>query len=117
MFYSVIGQTDNNEKTSVKILNSGLTELKLQINTPIIETELVKTSVGFFNKIVSEGFVYRSENGAPALPVISRLIQVPENAQISIDIVDSHYTDYKLSDFSKNKYPLFPYQPRVSKGI
>jgi len=116
MFYSVIGQTDNNEKTSVKILNSGLTELKLQINTPIIETELVKTSVGFFNKIVSEGFVYRSENGAPALPVISRLIQVPENAQISIDIVDSHYTDYKLSDFSKNKYPLFPYQPSVSKG-
>jgi len=109
-------QTGQLNQEPVKVLNMGIGELQVEVSAPLFEIEAVKTSSGMFNTIVAQGMVARSEAGLPNLPAYSRLIQVPEKAQVIVDVVSSQYTDYNLSDLSGNSFQLMPYQPGVSKS-
>lgn len=109
-------QTGQISAEPVKVLNMSSGELQIEVSAPMFEIEAVKTSSGMFNTIVAQGLVARSEAGLPYLPAYSRLIQVPEKAQVVIDFISSHFTDYDLSGLSGNSYQLMPYQPGVSKS-
>ena len=109
-------QTGQMTDEPVKVLNMSSGELQIEVSAPLFEIEAVKTSSGMFNTIVAQGLVARSEAGLPYLPAYSRLIQVPEKAQVVTDIASSHFTDYDLTDLSGNSYQLMPYQPSVSKS-
>lgn len=117
-FMSIIvsGQTYQQAVESVKILNAAPGGLQIEISAPSFEIVAQKVSNGMFNTIVSQGTVARSAAGIPYLPAYSNLIQVPEKAQVVIDVVSSQFTDYKLSDLSGNSYQLMPFQPGVSKS-
>ncbi|HBG71225.1 MAG: hypothetical protein A2W93_02080 [Bacteroidetes bacterium GWF2_43_63] len=112
----VFSQTYQQAIEPVKILNAVQGGLQIEISAPSFEIEAQKTPSGMFNTIVTQGTVSRSEAGAPFLPAYSKLIQVPEKAQVVIDVVSSKFTDYQLSDLSGNSYELMPFQPSVSKS-
>ncbi|HPE99380.1 MAG TPA: C25 family cysteine peptidase [Bacteroidales bacterium] len=114
--YAGFGQSRVLDAEAVKVLNMSSAGLQIEVTAPQFEIAVIKTEAGMFNSMVVQGMVARTEAGMPFLPAISRLIQVPENAQVLVDIDYSHYTDYDLSSISGNAYQLMPYQPGVSKS-
>ena len=116
LYFSSFGQIGQSTEEPIKVLNMSNAGLQIEVLAPLFEIEAVKTSSGMFNTIVTQGMVARSEAGLPHLPAYTQLIQVPEKAQVIIDVVNSHFTEYDLSALSGNSYQLMPYQPSVSKS-
>ncbi len=106
--------TQNN--ASVSLINSSASQLEILVSVPDFQLNTVKTQRGFFNMLQLDGSVFQGVAGNPSLPMLSKIIQIPENAQVSIDISQSEFTDYNLSDLAGNSYKLMPFQPSVSKS-
>ena len=81
----------------------------------VLETELVKTEVGVFSKLVLSDAVACGEIGTPSLPVTKKLIAVPFGATPSVKIVNYTTSDYKLSDYGIER--VYPQQPSYSKDV
>ena len=75
----------------------------------------VKTGQGIFSKISIEGYGFSMENGKPQLPVLKKIIEIPEGAVMHLTVLNEKFTDYNLSEL-KIEHKLFPAQPSVSKS-
>ena len=90
-------------------LSGSKTELKMNNNTGLqfeiinsvskFETLNLTTEKGNFVEILADGFGKTNNYGSPELPVITRLIQIPEGAEAEVEILDYVATTYFLSDF------------------
>jgi len=76
----------------------------------------VKTLSGLFTELSVEGYGFSMVEGAPKLPVLKHLIEVPYGSGIKINITESDFTDIPLSGKGIENQ-VFPAQPPVSKGI
>lgn len=75
----------------------------------------VNTKEGVFTEISATGYGFTWEEGAPKLPVMRRLIEIPVGARPEVTVVSYDVTEYNLSEFGiQNK--LFPTQPPVAKS-
>jgi hypothetical protein len=54
---------------------------------------------------------FAKEFGEPALPVVSEIIEIPNDAEVFVDVKAERYSTLKL------KHPVFPQQPPVSKSF
>ena len=72
------------------------------------------TSIGNFTEMQAGTYSKSNIAGAPQLPVLSRLIEVPEGAPAQVRIIRYKLSEYRLSDMSIfNKiYPAQPPQPK-----
>lgn len=68
-----------------------------------------------FVQLVAPGYNYSMQEGAPMLPVIKRLIEIPLGASYEVIITNVVTKTYRLRDFDIAT-PLFPAQPSVSKS-
>ena len=92
-------------ENSFKIIN--------QLN--LINTNKIKTENGEFVKFTVPYYSSNSEIGSPELPSLKKLISVPNDAEINIEIIHKESKKVKLSEFGINQY-ILPRQPSISKG-
>ena len=91
-------------ENSFKIIN--------QLN--LINTNKIKTENGEFVKLTVPYYSSNSEIGSPELPSLKKLISVPNDAEINIEIIHKESKKVKLSEFDINQY-ILPRQPSISK--
>ena len=92
-------------ENSFKIIN--------QLN--LINTNKIKTENGEFVKLTVPYYSSNSEIGSPELPSLKKLISVPNDAEINIEIIHKESKKVKLSEFGVN-LDVLPRQPSISKG-
>ena len=92
-------------ENSFKIIN--------QLN--LINTNKIKTENGEFVKLTVPYYSSNSEIGSPELPSLKKLISVPNDAEINIEIIHKESKKVKLSEFGVN-LDILPRQPSISKG-
>ena len=80
-----------------------------------IKTRVVKTEFGDFTQLILPSYAKNSEIGSPELPVLRQLIQVPNGADIDIEVLK---IKEETIDLTENGFslPIFPLQPSISKG-
>lgn len=77
--------------------------------------ERVETPAGAFTRLDLPGY-YRSQTiGAPALPMLNRLIELPYGAEASIEILSVQEREVDLAALGFSD-PLLPAQPSLSKS-
>ena len=81
----------------------------------LINTNKIKTENGEFVKLTVPYYSSNSEIGSPELPSLKKLISVPNDAEINIEIIHKESKKVKLSEFGINQY-ILPRQPSISKG-
>ena len=76
----------------------------------------VKNQNSFYTEMTVPDYGSSGRIGDPKLPMLRKLIEVPEGATATINVINYTVTEYKLSDYGiQNK--LFPCQPSVSKDL
>jgi PKD repeat protein len=68
-----------------------------------------------FVQLMSAGYNYSMQEGAPMLPVLKKLIEIPFGATYEVVVTNVVTQTYSLRDFGI-KNSLFPAQPSVSKS-
>lgn len=102
--------------TKVDVLQSDEFGLNLNYRMSQIISFSVNTKEGNFEQIAIPNGTYSARIGQPRLPIIRKLIAVPEGAEVKITATDFTETEYNLSDFGI-EYPIIPAQPPVPKSI
>ncbi len=104
----------NGSKTALKIKANTDEKLSVVFNHNQINSFSVDTKAGTFDEISISGAVFTNTYGDPKLPVYSKLIEVPQNAELKVKVKSYETEEYKLADFGiKNK--IMPVQPSVRK--
>jgi hypothetical protein len=74
----------------------------------------VKTNKGEFTQIQAQAYGGSDNYGSPQLPVLHKLIEIPQGATPVVNIISYTVNEYNLSEYGIK--PLFPAQPPVSKS-
>ncbi len=92
------------------------TKLNLRMKCAIdkLYTYDANTVKGDFTVLYSPNFYFGGEYGAPQLPVINKLIQVPFGASFKVEVKSYDTKEYNLADFGVST-PIFPRQPSAPK--
>ena len=75
----------------------------------------VKTKMGAFARLCVEGYSNTEETGAPMLPVLRKLIEVPVDASTEVHILSITYEEHTLTELGI-AMPVMPAQPPVAKN-
>jgi hypothetical protein len=106
----------NNGSTEVRITANTYQVLSLSVSLSSLQYRNVQTKLGPFSEIFVQGYGYGNTAGDPKLPVFHKLIEVPLNANFSIQIKREIYHEYDLSSFGINDR-IIPAQAPLSKNI
>ncbi|MBN2729394.1 MAG: T9SS type A sorting domain-containing protein [Bacteroidales bacterium] len=92
------------------------TQQTLQVSFTIHDLNITsfKTENGEFCQIHLFDAVNMGEIGCPELPTITKMIRIPENAELKIVVQSAQYTDIDLADYGIYS-PLFPEQGHQTK--
>ena len=90
---------------------------RLQVSNVIssFNTLWLNTEKGEFIELMAPSFAKSNKVGAPQLPVISKLVEIPAGATPQVNIISYDVKEYKLSDFGILQR-LLPAQPPQSKS-
>ncbi len=100
----------------LKVEQSTYVNLKFSNTFTDLSYRTVKNKNTLFTEIDIPGYGVSNRIGDPKLPVLKKIIEIPEGASINIHLIAYTVTEYELSDYGIiNK--LFPSQPSVSKDI
>ena len=80
-----------------------------------IKTNIIKTESRDFLNLSIPSYVSNSPNGTPELPTLQKLVRVPMDSEIEIEILNIEDTLIDLSDFGFN-IDIFPNQPSILKS-
>ncbi|MCB9512776.1 MAG: T9SS type A sorting domain-containing protein [Candidatus Latescibacteria bacterium] len=81
-----------------------------------LAAERVMTPQGAFTRLEIPGYYHSQDVGAPALPLVNRLIEIPFGARAQVSVIDvrERTVDLAASGFGD---PLLPAQASVSKSM
>ena len=68
-----------------------------------------------FIKLSVDGYGENADNGFASLPVLEQLINIPQGATISINIIQKLEKEFSLNDYNISDL-IFPSQPSLSKS-
>jgi hypothetical protein len=90
---------------------------RMQVSNVIssFNTLWLNTEKGEFVEMLAPSYSKSNVLGAPQLPVVSKLIEIPAGATPVVNIISFDVKEYKLSDFGISQ-KLFPAQPPQSKS-
>jgi len=114
MSFPAQGSNDNTNFNIVRNDNSIL-HFQSKIQPGNMRVLDITTKVGNFSELSIDGFGSSTIVGAPKLPVLKQLIEVPVGADFDIQVTDFTIKEYSLKDFEVN-YPIMPAQEPVSKS-
>ncbi len=102
------------EKNRLKIQQNTYFNLEVENTLATIKALQVNSDAGVFTKLIIPAYSKTNIPGSPELPVQRKLIEVPMGASLSLDVLNSKYRDYKLSELGY-PYPVMPAQSPVPK--
>lgn len=94
-----LNATDNQIKVT-QLKNDGFT---LETGLSYLDFNTIQMSEGVYTQVQNENLVKIFDVGMPNIPVISKLIEVPQDAQVEFEIVNYTEEIIKLNDFGINK--------------
>ncbi len=75
----------------------------------------VQTKAGVYQQMRIDGFGRTYDAGLPEIPVLGRLIEIPLDAEVEVEIISSIPEEYAL-DATGSSSKLIPAQPSLSKS-
>lgn len=100
---------------SVIVIENTFTRLQVSNTISRFQTLWVNTEKGEFVELVSPSYSKSNIVGAPQLPVVSKMIEIPAGATAEVKVISYDVNEYQLSDFGIMQ-KLFPAQPSQSKS-
>lgn len=94
----------------------GQSNLTLHLTCAINKLQFydAETPKGGFTVLYSPEFYFGGAYGAPQLPVMTKLIQIPFGADFRVEVKESDSKVYNLADHGVSR-PIFPRQPSAPK--
>ena len=110
-----IALATSNSEQEIVVTSRTATEIVLQNSISSIILMDVNTTGGDFVEIFTKGYYKNTEIGAPQLPTMNKLIEIPHGAISEIDILsyDEEVIDLSAYGFSNQ---ILPSQPSLSKS-
>lgn len=102
-------------ENQTRIISNTYTQLEVSNIVSSVEFSKVKTNGGDFIVVQIEDYGVTQRVGEPSLPVLGKLVEIPLNAVIEIEILSSQYKDVQLEDFGLFQ-KVFPTQPPRAKS-
>jgi len=103
-------------ETKLKVKSSTSTNLQVENKIKELEFSSRNTEAGTFSELQPEGYHKNLSGtpGEPSLPVHTRLIEVPHDAELVVTVTDYDETIYDLNTYGLDK--IAPLQPSYSKS-
>ncbi len=98
----------------LNITRSDLSQVSFEIKIPGIWSEEISTSGGTYSSLSVSSAGVTSVISRPSLPVISRMVQIPFGAEVSL-MVESYESTEKSLTKMKLTRPIVPVQPSLPK--
>ena len=105
----------NGETTDFQINPQGQMSLSVSVEMGDLEVQTIQTERGEFSRLVLPNFHRSNELGAPELPEVHRLIELPQDAMPRVEIVSETIEEINLAELGIEN-PIFPAQPSLSKS-
>ncbi len=120
LFISVFGQEGikidlNQENIPVKITSTKSTSFIVESQFSQVDFLNVNSKKDGFTEISIPGTYYSHQIGEPKLPQVKKLVEIPQEATISIHILSTEVEEYSLSDYGISQQ-VIPAQRSVSKS-
>lgn len=115
-YYGFSGETVINvsDKEEFKIIENDYSKLKLNIKVSTLRFSDIILNERHFTNISIDDYGHSVDHGNPSLPVRKELIEIPNGAELEINIIYSHFKEYNLADYGIINQ-LIPVQPSLSK--
>ncbi len=97
-----------------RVVEDNLNAMKLNFTFSTINSMNIQAERGLFSEIYIPGAYSVGDLGTPALPAAKHLIEIPFGADVSVKVVSSNTTEYKLSDYGIDNL-IMPVQPSIRK--
>ncbi|MDD3666045.1 MAG: C25 family cysteine peptidase, partial [Bacteroidales bacterium] len=96
-------------------MNGNATEsFTVNLETGQLQQLAVQTTQGVFTEIAFDNCTHTNVPGEPKIPVLRKLIEIPQNATCEVRVLNQSYRDYTLSELGI-EHQLMPAQGPVSK--
>ena len=103
------------EKNEITITENTYNKLKLKTELNDFSYLKIHTKNGFFAEFAANEYSSSLIVGAPKLPVLKKLIEIPLEATTKVNVISYKVEEYKLSDLGIDMQ-LMPYQGALSKS-
>ncbi|HOP05477.1 MAG TPA: C25 family cysteine peptidase, partial [Tenuifilaceae bacterium] len=105
----------NSKKSNIEVVRNTKSDLQMVFSLSDIYGNNVTSKNGdeFVELNFDQGFT-SGEFGTPKLPVFSKLIQIPFDAEVSISVNNYTSKEYSLEDIGIN-HKIYPIQPSIRK--
>lgn len=104
------------DNTLLRYTSNTYQQLSFENHLASILFREVQTKLGTFSELSVPGYGYSPGVGDPKLPVLYRLIELPVNASVQIEITRQEFREYDLAGCGVH-FPVIPQQAPVSKEI
>lgn len=101
------------DETKVSLIRSNSQEVVIDVEIPGITYEYLNTKEGIFTRL-SGGTGITGSIGKPELPTLAKLVEIPQDAEVTIDLQDIEAEEYTLSELGI-LHPIYPVQPPIPK--
>lgn len=98
------------ELTADRIAQRGTPALEFSAAADRLVVEDETTAQGDFTHVTVPGWYSSDDIGAPALPVLNRMVEVPEGATLAIRMLNAETKEMTAADLGI-AHPIFPKQP------
>ncbi|MBN2891352.1 MAG: T9SS type A sorting domain-containing protein [Bacteroidales bacterium] len=105
----------NSNKSGIKIAENSYEKLNLTFSHTVINSFSVQTKSGLFDEISIPDARFVGEIGQPKLPAYSKLIEIPFDADVTVNVLSYDVEEFLLSDYGIYN-PIIPAQPDVNKS-
>ncbi len=103
------------DRTALDLVETRSDELHYSVNIAELRALDVETKAGSFTRLIIPGFHSSMQDGAPELPMMNRLIEMPRDARARVEIISSKSRVISLADYGITRR-LMPHQPSLSKS-
>ena len=100
---------------NVRVTQNSYKKVAISFASENLEVGEVKVSQGVFSLVNIEDYGKSNNPGAPQLPQLTKLLQVPVCDSVVVKVVDATYKEYDAASLGID-HPLYPSQPSVSKS-
>jgi len=103
------------DENQITLLDASDDALHYRIQVGELTAMDVVTKQGPFTRLILPGFHSSQEEGAPELPMMNRLIDIPVGGHARIEVIRDDARMIDLAEFGV-EHPLFPAQPSMPKN-
>lgn len=100
---------------ALRVTSVSLDEVTVEVDVGRLRFFDVETPEGTFTQVTIPGFHRSREIGRPAVPVMNRLVAIPDGAEASVEVVEAKTRRVRLADVGV-EHRLMPAQPSLSKS-